>query len=47
MKPVKNDDLYLNIKKAKKISKSKCIITIECEDEKIEFDLSSLGRTVQ
>lgn len=34
--------LKTDIKKAKKISKSRCIITIECEDENIEFDLSKI-----
>ncbi|MDQ1264663.1 MAG: hypothetical protein QG559_1664 [Campylobacterota bacterium] len=39
-----NRMLLQNIKKAKKISKSKCIITIECEDETIEFDLSKMQK---
>lgn len=34
--------LASHIKNAKKISKNRCIITIECEDENIEFDLSKL-----
>jgi len=34
--------LLQNIKEAKSISKSACIITIECENETIEFDLSKL-----
>lgn len=32
--------LLEGIKDAQKLSKSGCIITIECSDEKIEFDLS-------
>ncbi|MBN2781857.1 MAG: thiamine biosynthesis protein ThiF [Campylobacterales bacterium] len=38
-----NTVLLENIKDAKKLSKKGCIITIECEDESIEFDLSSFG----
>ncbi|MCK9473128.1 thiamine biosynthesis protein ThiF [Sulfurimonas sp.] len=38
----KSMTLAQNIKKAKNISKSKCIITIECEDKKIELDLSKI-----
>lgn len=39
-----NRMLLQNIKKAKKISKSGCVITIEFEDEKMEFDLSQMKR---
>ncbi|MCK9454380.1 MAG: thiamine biosynthesis protein ThiF [Sulfurimonas sp.] len=38
-----NRELLKNIKKAKKISKKGCLITIECKDEKIEFDLSRVS----
>ena len=34
--------LLEGIKKAKSISKKACIVTIECEDKIIEFDLSLL-----
>ncbi|UCN00937.1 thiamine biosynthesis protein ThiF [Sulfurimonas sp. SWIR-19] len=34
--------LLENVKNAQKISKSACIITIECSDQTREFDLSSL-----
>ena len=34
--------LLRDVKGAKRISKKACIITIECEDEKIEFDLSKM-----
>jgi len=37
-----NRELLKNIKKAKNISKSGCIITIECQKQKIEFDLSKV-----
>lgn len=37
-----NRELLKNIKKAKNISKSGCIITIECQEQKIEFDLSKV-----
>lgn len=37
-----NRELLKNIKKAQKISKSGCIITIECQEQKIEFDLSKV-----
>jgi len=40
-------NLLADIKDAKEVSKSGCIITIKCEKELIKFDLSSLGRTVQ
>ena len=33
-----------NIHMPKKIFKSGCIITIECEDEEIKFDLSALKK---
>ena len=39
-----NVTLVQNIKKAKKISKKRCVITIECEDETIEFDLSHMQK---
>jgi hypothetical protein len=47
--PVSKDNRMLlqDIKKAKKISKSGCIVTIECEDEKIEFDLSRMSKTIK
>ncbi|ADN08664.1 hypothetical protein [Sulfurimonas autotrophica] len=32
------------IKNAKSLSKKTCMLTIECEDEVIEFDLSALKR---
>jgi len=32
------------IKNAKAISKKRCILTIECEDEVIRFDLSALKK---
>lgn len=38
-----NRILLQNINKAQKISKKRCIITIECKDEKIELDLSSIS----
>ncbi|MFA5454240.1 MAG: thiamine biosynthesis protein ThiF [Sulfurimonas sp.] len=39
-----NRMLLQNIKKAKKISKSGCIVTIKCEDETMEFDLSQMQK---
>lgn len=44
--PITKENLTLtaDIKKAKKISKKNCIITIECEDEKMEFDLSKMQK---
>ncbi len=44
--PISKENMTLlkNIKKAKKISKAKCIITIECEDETIELDLSKMKK---
>lgn len=39
-----NLSLATNIKKAKKISKNGCIVTIECEGENIEFDLSKMQK---
>ncbi|TKI69289.1 thiamine biosynthesis protein ThiF [Sulfurimonas crateris] len=38
-----NRELLKNIKKAQKISKRGCIITIECQEQKIEFDLSKVA----
>lgn len=38
-----NRTLLQGIKKAKKISKSGCVVTIKCEDETIEFDLSKMS----
>ena len=40
----KNTFLLDCIKNVKTISKKSCIISIECEDEVIEFDLSSLSK---
>ncbi len=42
--PTTKDSMVLlsGVKNAKAISKKSCIITIECEDEQIVFDLSSL-----
>lgn len=37
-----NTELLKNIKKAKNISKSGCIITIECQEKEIAFDLSKV-----
>jgi len=44
--PISKESITLvqNIKKAKKISKKRCVITIECEDETIEFDLSQMQK---
>jgi hypothetical protein len=44
--PQTNENIVLlcNIHMPKKISKSECIITIECEDEDIKFDLSALKK---
>jgi len=39
--------LLAGVKNAKKISKSGCIITIECKDEQILFDLSKIGSKSQ
>lgn len=43
--PVSRENIVLlqNIKGAKKISKSSCIITIECEDKNIKFNLSTMS----
>jgi hypothetical protein len=43
--PVTRENIVLlqNIKGAKKISKSACIITVECEDENIKFNLSTMS----
>lgn len=38
-----NIELLQNIKGAKKISKSACMITIECEDKNIRFNLSTMS----
>lgn len=42
--PIAQESIVLleGIQKAKKISKAKCIITIECEDETLLFDLSQM-----
>lgn len=42
--PATKEDITLleNIHMPRTISKKGCLITIECEDEKIEFDLSSM-----
>jgi len=37
-----NRELLKNIKNAKSISKSGCIITVECQEKKIELDLSKV-----
>ncbi|MBU0721388.1 thiamine biosynthesis protein ThiF [bacterium] len=39
--------LLENIHMPKKISKKACIISIECEKENIEFDLSSMGKSIK
>ncbi len=39
--------LLENIHMPKSISKKKCVITIECENENIEFDLSSMSKTIK
>lgn len=39
-----NRELLKDIKKAKNISKSGCVVSIECEDETIEFDLSKMRK---
>ncbi|MBS4067613.1 MAG: thiamine biosynthesis protein ThiF [Sulfurimonas sp.] len=39
-----NRMLLQSIKKAKKISKSGCVVSIECEDKTIEFDLSQMQK---
>jgi len=36
--------LLENIKNAKKISKHRCVLTIECDQEVIQFDLSELKK---
>jgi len=36
--------LLENIKSAKKISKYRCVLTIECDQEVIQFDLSELKK---
>jgi hypothetical protein len=43
--PVTRENIVLlqNIKGAKKISKSACIITVECGDENIKFNLSTMS----
>ena len=37
-------ELLEDIEKPLSISKSKCIVTIVCEDETIEFDLSAMKK---
>jgi len=41
--PVSKENITLleAINKAKRVTKKGCVITIECQNEKIEFDLSS------
>ena len=39
--------LFENIHMPKRISKKACIITIECEQECIEFDLSSMQQSIK
>lgn len=39
--------LLENIHMPRSISKSACVITIECEEEIIEFDLSSMSKTIK
>lgn len=38
-----NRELLKDIKDAKSISKRGCIITVECQEQKIEFDLSKVA----
>lgn len=38
-----NMTLLRDVKKANKISKSGCVITIECEDKNIKFNLSTMS----
>ncbi len=47
--PLSKESIVLleDIKGAKRISKSACVITIECENEKIEFNLSKMKKEVQ
>ena len=44
--PQTKSEIFLldGIKNAKVISKKTCILTIECEDEVIQFDLSALQK---
>jgi len=42
-----NITLLQDIKMPKSISKKGCIITIECEKESIEFDLSAMSKSVK
>ena len=37
--------LLESVRNAKKISKNACIITLECENRNIEFDLSAMKET--
>ena len=37
-------ELLEGVERASTISKSKCIVTIVCEDETIEFDLSAMKK---
>ena len=46
-KTKENITLLENIHKAKEISKSGCVISIECENENIEFDLSAMKKTIK
>lgn len=46
--PQTNENILLleSVKSAKSISKKACIVSIECEREVIEFDLSSMSKEV-
>ena len=39
--------LLENIHMPKSISKKRCVITIECENENIAFDLSTMSKTIK
>ncbi len=47
--PITNENIKLleNIHMPLKISKKGCIVTIECELERIDFDLSSMKPTIK
>lgn len=44
--PLSKGEIILlhEVKGAKRVSKKGCVVTIECEDENIEFDLSKMSR---
>ncbi len=42
-----NRELLQDIHMPRNISKKGCLITIECQNEKIEFDLSSMRKTTK